>query len=100
MLRIEEADWILSAQLSDEKIRLIHDILSKPPETDYDRDIVKNYALRNGRVYRITPIGIQWVVPHGFRRQAVRWSHDEAGHFAAEKTLKKRIGGSHNYSRF
>lgn len=89
VLNIEEADWILSAQLTDEKIKLIQQVLSKPPETDYDKDIYKNYALRNGRVYRITALGIQWVVPKGFRNQVVRWAHDESGHFACDKTLKK-----------
>lgn len=89
VLHIEEADWILSAQLSDEKIKLIHEVLSKPPQTEYERDIYKNYALRNNRVYRITALGIQWVVPQGFRSQVVRLAHDDAGHFAAEKTLRK-----------
>lgn len=89
VLKIEEVDWILSAQLSDEKIKLIREVLSKPPETDYDKNIYKNYALRNGRVYRITALGIQWVVPQGFRNQVVRWAHDDKGHYACEKTLKK-----------
>lgn len=88
ILRIQEADWVLSAQLMDEKIKLIHEVLTKPPETEYEKDIYRNYALRSGRVYRITPIGVQWVVPQGFRHQVVRWVHDEGGHFATEKTLK------------
>lgn len=88
VLNIEEADWILSAQLSDQKIKLIHEILSEPPKTDYEKSIYKNYALRNGRVYRIKPLGVQWVVPQGFRNQIARSAHDQMGHFGTEKTKK------------
>lgn len=87
VLKIQEADWILSAQLSDEKIKLIHEILTKPPVTDYEKGVHRNFALRNNRVYRISARGIQWVVPRGFRNQVVRWAHDNSGHFAVEKTL-------------
>ena len=78
---------MLSGQLTDEKVRRIHQILTKPPETDEEKDIYKNYALRDGRVYRITARGIQWVVPRGMRHQIVRAAHDDFGHFAVEKTL-------------
>ena len=36
IFRIEEADWVLSGQLTDDKIRDIHNTLSKPPTTDAD----------------------------------------------------------------
>lgn len=87
VMRIEQADWVLSAQLTDEKIQKIREVLSKPPESDEDKLIYKNYTLRDGRIYRITVKGIQWVVPKGMRQQVVRAAHDDLGHFAAEKTL-------------
>lgn len=87
VFRIQQADWVLSAQLTDAKIEDIRKVLSKPPQTDYERGVYKNYALRNGRVYRITAKGIQWVVPRGMRQHVVRAAHDEMGHFGIEKTL-------------
>lgn len=87
VMRIEPADWVLSAQLTDAKIQQVLDILSKPPQTDYERQIYKNYALRNDRLYRITVRGLQWVVPKGMRQRVVRASHDDMGHFSLEKTL-------------
>ncbi|KAH0808426.1 hypothetical protein GEV33_014365 [Tenebrio molitor] len=87
ILRIEQADWVLSGQLTDQKIKDIHKILSKPPQTEAEFRVYKDYALRDGRVYRITARGIQWVVPRGMRQQVVRASHDDFGHFAVEKTL-------------
>lgn len=86
VLKIEAADWVLSAQLTDDKIVHIRSVLEKPPVTDYEKGIYKNYALRDHRLYRITVRGLQWVVPKGMR-QHVRAAHDEMGHFAVEKTL-------------
>lgn len=63
--------------------------MSRPPNTEYEKQIYKDYTLRNGRIYRITVRGIQWVVPRGFRRQVVAMAHDALGHFAAKKTLDR-----------
>lgn len=87
VIRITQDDWVLAGQLTDSKIKVIRDILKRPPVTDYEKGIYKDYALRNGRVYRITARGIQWVVPRGMRHHVVRAAHDEMGHFAIEKTL-------------
>ncbi|KAJ8909429.1 hypothetical protein NQ315_016451, partial [Exocentrus adspersus] len=65
------------------------EVLSKPPENDYDRKVYKNYALRDGRVYRITVKGLLWLVPRGMRHEVVRAAHDQFGHFALEKTLHR-----------
>lgn len=58
-LHISQADWVLPAQLTDEKICDIKEILSKPPLTAEEREIYRNYSLRDGRVHRITVRGIQ-----------------------------------------
>lgn len=90
VLRIEPADWVLSGQLTDEKLKLIREVLlKKRPETDYDKSVFKNYALRDGRIYRITVKGLLWVVPRGMRQQIVKLAHDDKCHFAAEKTLQR-----------
>lgn len=87
IFRIETADWVLSAQLTDEKIKQIKEVLSKPPQTESEKQTYKNYCLRDGRVYRITARGILWVIPRGMRQQVVKAAHDDLGHFGVEKTL-------------
>lgn len=87
VMKIEQGDWVLSAQLTDSKIQHIQEVLSKDPTTDEEKNIYKNYALRDGRVYRITVKGLQWVLPKGMRQQVVRAAHDDMGHFGVEKTL-------------
>lgn len=89
VLRIEEADWVLSGQLTDDKIREIHEILSKPPTSEHEKHIYKNYCLRENRIYRITAKGILWLVPKGMRQRVVKTAHDDLGHFGVEKTLHK-----------
>lgn len=87
VMRIEEADWVLSGQLTDEKIRSIREGLNRPPSTPEDHQTHKNYALKDDRVYRRTSRGLLWVIPRGMRNQVVRATHDEFGHFSAERTL-------------
>lgn len=89
VMRITVADWVLSGQLTDDRIKEIRATLSKPPITDADKAVYQNYALRDGRVYRITARGLLWVVPRGMRQQIVKAAHDELGHFGIEKTLQR-----------
>ena len=89
ILHLDIGDWVLSAQMADQKIEELKNILSRAPCGDYEREVYENYALRNGRLYPITVRGIQWVVPRGLRRQIVQEAHDKSGHFGVEKTLTK-----------
>lgn len=84
IMRIEEADWVLSSQLTDERISQIRDILSRPPKTDLEKQTYKNYCLRDGRVYRIIAKGILWLIPRGMRQRIVKAAHDDFGHFGTE----------------
>lgn len=59
-------------------------MLSKPPLTENENLTYKNYALRDGRIYRITLRGLQWLVPTGMR-QVVKAAHDDLCHFSVEK---------------
>jgi len=89
VLRISVADWVLSGQLTDDRIKEIREVLLKTtPTTDEEKAVFKDYALRDGRVYRITARGLLWVVPRGMRQQVVKAAHDEYGHFGVEKTLQ------------
>ncbi|CAH2016306.1 unnamed protein product, partial [Acanthoscelides obtectus] len=87
VFRVEQADWVLSGRLTDEKIRRIHNILSRPPTSNEEKQLYKDYALRDGRVYRIRVRGIQWTVPRSMRYQVVKAVHDYFGRFAVDKTL-------------
>lgn len=87
VMHVSQADWVLAGQLTDAKIKQIYEILSRSPITNFEKDVYKNYALREGRVYRITARGIQWLVPRGMRNQVVKAAHDDLGHFGIEKTL-------------
>lgn len=89
VMHIEQADWVLAGELTDDKLREVHQILSKAPTTEYEKYVYRQYALRDGRIYRITARGLQWVVPRGMRHQIVRTAHDDLGHFATEKTLQR-----------
>lgn len=91
IFRIEVADWILANQLTDEKVQNIYEILNRRPATDYEKDVHQGYKLENGRIYKITDDGLKWLVPNGMRHEIVRVPHDESGHFALEKTLKKKM---------
>lgn len=89
IFKITEADWVLSSQLTDERVKEIFEVLSKTPVTNDEKNIHKNYCLRDGRVFRITARGILWVVPKGMRQRIVKIAHDDFGHFGTEKTLQR-----------
>nr|CAI5838596.1 unnamed protein product [Callosobruchus analis] len=44
---IEQADWVSSCQFTDESIKRIHEILSRAPSTEEEKQVYKNYALRD-----------------------------------------------------
>lgn len=89
VFRIEQDDWVLSGQLTDHKIKTIREILTRGIRNSLEKQLVKDYILRGGRVYRKTSKGEQWVVPRAMRREVVRAAHDDFGHFGAEKTLQR-----------
>jgi hypothetical protein len=87
---ISEEDWLLAAQQGDADIRKIRETL-ETGEYDENKELFENYALKGGKVYKITPNGLRWVVPQLGRYQLLRWAHDahdETGHFAFDKTYE------------
>lgn len=87
-VNIDEDDWILSAQLSDEKCRQIHAVLSQQPQSVEDKELHKSYVLKDKRIYRKSKDGLKWMVPKNARRQILTYYHDGAGHLALEKTIE------------
>jgi hypothetical protein len=86
-LNLNEDDWILAAQLKDERCKQFHTILSRTPNGNEEKKIHDKYTLKMNRVYKVTPGGLRWVVPKTARSQIVFYHHDNVGHFGAEKTL-------------
>lgn len=89
VLRIEPYDWVLVAQLTDDKINAIKHILEKPATDEYAKQIHKDYKLKENRLYKVDAGKELWVVPKGLRREILRACHDEMGHFSTNKTLDK-----------
>lgn len=89
ILLVNSEDWIATVQDNDDEIKQIKNVLSDP-DSEKVVDIIKNYKLKNGRVYRIVgPDMLRWVVPKGVRWQILRANHDSIGHFGFDKTLDR-----------
>lgn len=90
MLQINtcEDDWVLAAQLQDERIKYLYKILSNKPSHNQKTNIHTKYKLVNGRVYKETEDGLKWVVPKAAKRHLVTVYDDMNGHFAADETFK------------
>lgn len=87
---ITEGDWILSAQLQDDKLARVHKILLARVENSETKQYFQKYELKQGKVYRKMPKGKSvWAVPHAARWQIVRLCHDQVGHLSIEHTLRR-----------
>lgn len=84
-----DQDWITTVQSADDEVRKIKDILSNP-ESAQAVYVLKNYKMKNGRVYSIIDDNnIKWLVPKGVRWQILKMNHDDVGHHGFEKTLRR-----------
>lgn len=87
---ITEGDWILAAQLQDEQLSHIRTILSGENREHETKHYFKEYALKNGKVYRrLDDKTMAWAVLRDARMQICRLCHDDAGHLGVEKTLER-----------
>jgi transposase InsO family protein len=87
---ITEGDWILSAQLQDEKLARIRKILESGVENRETKQYFHDYVLKNNKIYRKLADGRKvWAVPHLARWQIVRLCHDRAGHLSVEYTIRR-----------
>lgn len=48
VMRMETADWVLSAQLTDDKLRSLQEILRQYPKDDYEKT-VQDYCVEDNR---------------------------------------------------
>lgn len=88
-INISESDWVLTAQLQDERCRYLNDVLLRAPADKEECLIHKEYELKHGRIYRKTSEGLKWVVPKSARHTVTNYFHDQAGHLAVDKTISQ-----------
>lgn len=87
---ITEADWITAAQVQDEQISGIRNILMEGIVNRDTKQYFDNYELRDGKIYRkVTGGKFLWVVPKASRWQICKLCHDDSGYFGFVKTFKK-----------
>ncbi|KAJ8913160.1 hypothetical protein NQ315_006078, partial [Exocentrus adspersus] len=83
-----DASKILAVQLQDCRCKNIMDILVKTPQNKEEKQIHQDYCLKENRLYRKTDGGNRWVIPKSARRRILLYYHNDAGHFAVDKTLE------------
>lgn len=87
IMNIETNDWLQTVQMTDPDLKRIKLILNYD---DKDmKDILNNFVIKDDKVYRRVGDQLKWVVPKGARWRICQLNHDEAGHFAYDKTLDK-----------
>jgi hypothetical protein len=84
---ISDEDWFLAAQQHDKKIKNIKQNLESGDQKGY-KDLFQDYALKGGKVYRVTSYGLRWVLPELAKFQVARKMHDDSGHSAKDKTFE------------
>jgi hypothetical protein len=87
---LTESDWLVAAQLQNEQLLRIRQILQAKIVNSETRRYFDNYEVRNNKVYRVLGDGTKlWVVPKEARWQILRLCHDQAGHFGIEHTIRR-----------
>lgn len=84
--------------MKDERCKCLIEILSRKPQDHEERQIHKDFELKNNRLYKKTTDGLKWYVPKAARRTVTMYHHDNAGHFAVERTLTN-IGNNYWFPR-
>lgn len=80
--RLEVNDWFSTVQCQDEKSKRIIDLLQSGCT---DSDIVNNYEIVDGRLYRKTFYGSRLVVPNFARWKILQMHHDDIGHVGLKR---------------
>lgn len=86
-VNVTNVDWVLSAQMTDERCKCLIEILNKTPSDKKEKNIHANFSLVDNRLNRNTEDGKKWVVPKAARRQVVLYFHDGEGHMDLDKTV-------------
>ena len=82
-LRFNGADWLLTMQIQDERLKQIYQILKGGRrDTTEEKQINADYVIEENRICRKTEDGLKWVVPKGVISRVLEESHDRMGHGA------------------
>lgn len=84
---ITDEDWVLATQMKNERCRYLIEILSRKPQDHKEQQIHRDFELKNNRLYKKMRNGLKCYVPKAARRVVTMYHHDNAGHFAVERTL-------------
>ncbi|WP_253302469.1 reverse transcriptase domain-containing protein [Wolbachia endosymbiont of Psylliodes chrysocephala] len=87
LININDDDWVLAAQLQDERCQHIYEVLCRTPTDQEEKKLHADFVLKNGRIYRKEGQVLRWLVPKQARHQLVTAYHDQIGHFGYEKTI-------------
>lgn len=88
VLHIDETDWRLTLQVQDDYIQ---GIIRQLNEGNTNPDIVNNYKIIDGYLFRKTLHGDRFVIPRLSKWSLLQKYHDEIGHLGfdkCEKTIK------------
>lgn len=77
----------MTAQQDDKDIQVIKKILESG-DIDNHKNVINDYVLKGGVVYKITAHGLRWMAPRATRFQILRMAHDDIGHFGITKTFE------------
>ena len=87
LVTMAEDDWLLAAQQSDKNIHNIRTILETGDRSEHS-EIFNEYALKGGKVYKITARGLRGVIPKTIKFQLLRLHNDDIGHLGFEKNVR------------
>lgn len=85
VMSITTTEWLQTVQMTDLKLRFVKSVLDSGKKDI--QDIMNNYVIKDNKIYRRIGNDLKWVVPDGARWRVCQMCHDEAGHFAIDKTL-------------
>lgn len=61
-ININHENWLLAVQLCDNRFKYLLKILCRLPIDEEERQIHKDYEIRQNRIYRKTQHGERWVI--------------------------------------
>lgn len=75
IFHIDLEDQLLVAQLQDERLKYVNEVLGRAPRDTEEREIKTQYFKKNERIFRQTEAGAKWAVPRAMRRNyaMMRW---------------------------
>lgn len=87
VMLLSDVHWLQSVQMSDPQLCYVKAILNT--NSVEAKDVRSAYELKEGKIFRKVGSELRWAVPKDARWKICQLCHDDAGHFAYEKTMEK-----------